>query len=119
MSRYNLFLLLFIISTAAAILFFIFYIQAIFGFAFNDHDYIHSRTPWEFFGRIFSPQVVLSIVIAGITSLASRILGIVMVAKNNTVADGEKALWIIGFVIMSFITSIVFLIMAKGRKFAE
>ena len=118
MSKYNIFLLLFISSTAAAILFFIFYIQAIFGFAFNDHDYLrNTRTPWEFFGRIFSPQVVVTIIIAGITSLAYRIMGIVLVAKNKVVSDGEKALWIVGFVIMSFITSIVFLILAKNRKF--
>ncbi|MFN8253656.1 MAG: hypothetical protein U0V75_17425 [Ferruginibacter sp.] len=120
MSRYNIFLGLFIVSTLAAILFFIFYIQAIFGFAFNDHDYLrNNRMPWEFFGRIFNPQVVFSIIVASITSLAYRIMGIVMVAKNKTVSDGEKALWIVGFVIMSFVTSIVFLIMARGRKFAD
>ena len=35
------------------------------------------------------------------------------------VKDGEKALWIIGFILMGFITAIVFLIMAKGKKFVE
>jgi len=54
-----------------------------------------------------------------VTSLTSRIMGIVAVAKSKTVADGEKALWIVGFALMSFITSIIFLIMAKGKGFAK
>jgi tetrahydromethanopterin S-methyltransferase subunit F len=41
------------------------------------------------------------------------------VAKNSSVSDGEKALWIIGFIIMGFVTAIVFLIMAKDKKFVE
>ena len=57
--------------------------------------------------------------VLGLSSLAYRILGIVYVAKSKTVSDGEKALWIVGFIIMGFITGIVFLVMAKGRKFVE
>ncbi len=120
MTRYNTFLFLFILSTIATAVFLVFYIQAIFGIAFNEHDLSYSRhMPFEFLGRIFSTQVVLSLLVAGITSLAYRILGIVIVARNKSVSDGEKALWIIGFVIMSFITAIVFLILAKSRKFVN
>ena len=120
MSRYNIFLTLFIISVVAAVAFFIFYIQAIFGIVSTAHKY-NGDVPdgFEMMSSIFSPQLLISLVIAGIASLAYRIQGIVLVARNKTVSDGEKALWIVGFVIMGFITAIVFLILAKGRKFVE
>jgi hypothetical protein len=63
--------------------------------------------------------MIISLIVFGISNLACRIMGIVAVAKSKTVSDGEKALWIIGFVLLSFITSIVFLIMAKGRGIAN
>ena len=120
MTKYNTFLLIFILSTLAMIVFFVFYMQAIFGFAMNvnEFDGRHSN-PFEFFGRVFTPQVIISAMVMGFSSLAYRILGIVHVAKNKTVGDGEKALWIVGFIIMGFVTAIVFLVMAKGRKFVE
>lgn len=68
---------------------------------------------------IFSAQVIISGLILGFSSLTYRILGIVHVARNKTVKDGEKALWIIGFILMGFVTAIVFLVMAKGRRFVE
>ena len=120
MTKYNTFLFIFILSTIALIVFFVYYLQAIFGFAIhaNEFDTRHPN-PFEFFSRIFSPEVIISGMIMGFSSLAYRILGIVHVAKNKTVSDGEKALWIVGFVIMGFVTAIVFLILAKGRKFVE
>lgn len=120
MSRYNIFLTLFIISVVAAVAFFIFYIQSIFGFVSTAQKY-GSEAPdaFETFSSIFTPQLIFSIIAAGVTGLAYRIQGIVMVAKNKTVTDGEKALWIVGFLIMGFITAIVFLVMAKGRKFVD
>ena len=118
MTKYNTFLFIFIVSTIAMIVFLVFYMQAIFGFAMsmNEFDGQH-QNPFEFFARIFTPQVIISAIIMGFSSLAYRILGIVYVAKNKTVGDGEKALWIVGFIIMGFVTAIVFLVMAKGRKF--
>jgi hypothetical protein len=120
MSRYNTFLALFIVSIVAAILFFIFYFQAIMGFAFHSHELVQERAdPFEIFASIFSPQVIVTFAIMALASLAYRIYGIVLVARSKTVTDGEKALWIVGFVIMGFITAIIFLIMAKGRRFTE
>lgn len=120
MSKYNTFLVLFIISSIAAVLFFIFYIQAIFGIVATAHKYGNNDTdPFEILSNIFSPQLLISIVVAGITGLAYRIQAIVLVVRNKTVKDGEKALWIVGFIIMGFITAIVFLIMAKGRKYVD
>jgi hypothetical protein len=118
MSKYNTFLTLFIVTAVAAVLFFFFYIQAIFGFAFQDEMYPRDHTdPFEIFSTIFSPQVIISFLLLAAGSLAYRIYGIVLVAKNKQVSDGEKALWIVGFVIMGFITAIVFLVMGKGKGF--
>jgi hypothetical protein len=120
MTKYNTFLLLFIASVIALIVFLVFYLQAIFGFAlnFDEFDKQHPN-PIEFIARIFNPAVIISLALLAFSSLAYRVLGIVHVARSKTVSDGEKALWIIGFVIMGFITAIVFLVMAKGRKFVE
>lgn len=118
MSKYNTFLAVFIISIAALIFFLVFYLNGIFAFAFHADEY-DKGNPLEIFSTIFNPAVIISGLIMGITSLVYRILGIVHVAKNKTVTDGEKALWIIGFIIMGFVTAIVFLIMAKGKKFVD
>ena len=118
MTKYNTFLFIFIVSVIAMIVFLVFYMQAIFGFAMNMNEFDgRHQNPFDFFGRIFTPQVIISAMMMGFSSLAYRILGIVYVAKNKTVGDGEKALWIVGFIIMGFITAIVFLVMARGRKF--
>jgi uncharacterized membrane protein len=118
MNKYNTFLFVFIVSVIAMVVFFAFYLQAIFGFAMNINEFDRNQiAPFEFLRQIFTPQVIISAAVMAFSGLACRVLGIVHVAKSKTVTDGEKALWIVGFIIMGFITSIVFLVMAKGRKF--
>jgi len=120
MTKYNTFLAIYLISVIAMIVFLIFYMQAIFGVIRTVDEFRGDEpSPFLIFNTIFSPQVIISGIILGFSSLAYRILGIVHVARNKTVRDGEKALWIIGFIIMGFVTAIVFLVMAKGRKFVE
>jgi hypothetical protein len=94
-----------------------FYISSIFSLMVHEHEY--SGYPFEILKEIFSVSVMIGLVVLALSSLAVRIMGIVAVAKSNTISDGEKALWIIGFVLLSFITSIVFLVMAKGKGFAK
>jgi cytochrome bd-type quinol oxidase subunit 2 len=118
MSKYNTFLTVFIISIIAFVIFMVLYLNAIFGFAFHVHEQ-PNPDPFEVIFSIFSPGVIISGIVLVVTSLVYRILGIVYVAKSKTVSDGEKALWIVGFILMGFVTAIVFLVMAKGRKFAE
>jgi len=118
MNKYNTFLAVFIISVIAFIVFMTFYLNAIFGFAFHLHE-SRDPDPFDILFTILNPAVIISAIIMGLSSLLYRILGIVYVARNKTVSDGEKALWIIGFIIMGFVTAIVFLVMAKGRKFTE
>lgn len=120
MTKYNTFLTVFIISVIALIVFLIFYMQAIFGFMHTMQEFRGEEpSPFLIFNTIFSPQVIISAIVLGLSSLTYRILGIVHVAKSKTAGDGEKALWIVGFILMGFITAIVFLVMAKGRKFVE
>lgn len=57
--------------------------------------------------------------IPGFSSLTCSIPGIVHVARNKTIKYAEKVLWIIGFMLIGFVTAIVFLIMAKGRNFVD
>lgn len=118
MSKYNTFLAVFIISIIAFAVFMVFYLNAIFGFAFHANEHTNPD-PFEMIFTIFSPPVIISGVILTASSLVYRILGIVYVARSKTVSDGEKALWIIGFILMGFVTAIVFLVMAKGRKFVD
>ena len=65
---------------------------------------------------LFSPQVMEVGIILGLSSLSYRLLGIVHVSRNKIVKDGEKALWIPGFIFIGFITAIVFLVLAKDKK---
>jgi len=120
MTKYNTFLTVFIVSVVALVIFLIVYLQAIFGLVFTlDQLKGDEPSPFLVLSTIFSPAVIISGIILGISSLTYRILGIVYVAKSKTAGDGEKALWIIGFILMGFVAAIVFLIMAKGRKFVE
>ena len=120
MTKYNTFLTVFIISVIAMIVFLVFYMQAIFGVIRTVDEFRGDEpSPFLIFNTIFSPQVIISAIVLGLSSLTYRILGIVHVAKSKTAGDGEKALWIVGFILMGFITAIVFLVMAKGRKFVE
>ena len=118
MNKYNTFLTLFIVTVIAFICFMLFYLSAIFSFI-GDAFMQPNANPSQMFSTIFSTQLIIALVIMLIASLANRIFGIVMIAKTRTISDGEKALWIIGFVLMSFVTSIVFLVMAKGKKFVD
>jgi hypothetical protein len=109
MTKYNTFLVLFILSIASLIVFMVFYLQAIFGFMNTVGEHAPHGTN----------AISVSGGIMALTSLFYRVLGIIRVAKSKTVSDGEKALWIVGFVIMGFITAIVFLVMAKGKQFVD
>jgi hypothetical protein len=113
MTKYDTFFTIFVISIIALIVFLVFYLNAVFGFAFRDHA---DQDPVEILFTLFNPAVIVSLFVLAISNLLYRILGIVHVAKSNA-GDGEKALWIIGFIFMGFVTAIVFLVLAKGRKF--
>ena len=116
--KYNTFLWVFIISILSGIVFLIFYMQAIFSVvAISMHE--REPNPFAIFAHILNPAVLISLLVAIVTGLAYRIMGIVCVAKNKTVSDGERAIWIIGFILLGFVTAIVFLILAKSKKLVK
>ncbi len=118
MTKYNSFLFVFIVSLIALALFLVFFLQGIFSFAFsvgNNQD----PSDYEVFQALFTPQILVSGIVLAITSLIYRVIGIVQVAKNKLVSDGEKVLWILGFIFMGFITAIIFLVLAKKKQFVE
>ena len=117
MRKYSVFLTLCIISVIACCFLIGFYIKAILSVVVLTHN--PKPDPFEILSTIFSPALIFSLVIAIVTSLINRIIGVVAVVKSKAVSDGEKVVWVLGFVFMSFITSIVFLIMARGKKFME
>jgi hypothetical protein len=120
MIRYNTFLLVFIISIITAITSAIFYFQSIFKFIkqveYQDKNII---SPFEMLSTIFTPQLLITVAIAAAAGLTYRIYAIVSITRNKTISDGEKALWIVGFILIGFVTAIVYLALAKGKKLAE
>ena len=114
--KYNTFIWVFILSILSTVVFMVFYLRAIFSFVQHADMYEHNDNPFAFFANIFTPEVIISLVVMVIASLAYRVMGIVWIAKNNVISGGEKALWIVGFIMLGFVTAIVFLILAKSRN---
>lgn len=120
MNKYNSFLTLFIISIIAFIIFLAFYIQAIVALILTFDEFAADKpSPLLVFTTLFNPAVVISGLILAMASLAYRIIGIVHVVRNKVVSDGEKVLWVLGFLFMGFITAIVFLIVSRKRMLLE
>ena len=118
MSRYNIFLSFFVITVVAFIFFMALYFSVILGIIFQAEQHGEAEAI-RVVGPVFGPGLIISAIVLFVSSLVYRVLGIVHVARSKTVPDGEKALWVIGFMIMGFITAIIFLVMAKGKKFVE
>ena len=78
--------------------------------------YTGNTNPFDFLANIFTTEVIVSFIVTVATSLAYRIMAIVWIAKNKIITGGEKALWIVGFILVGFVTAIVFLVLAKSRK---
>lgn len=116
MKQYRLFILSFIISIIAMIVFFASYFNGIMNMVRITSTHQHIQDPFFFFNTLFSPLFFISLAISGLASLTYRILGIVAIARTTNLQGGEQALWIIGFVLFGFITAIVFMAMGKGRN---
>lgn len=82
MKKYYAFLSLFIVTTISFVVFLVFYLKAFFLFFLNTKDGFDPN-PSHLFEAIFTPTIIISLVVAGITSLACRIMGVVMVAKTK------------------------------------
>lgn len=118
MKKYNSFLIFFIVSIISLVVFLVFFLQGIFSVAFSVAEH-NDPSEIEVFHTLFTPQILVSGIVLAITSLIYRVIGIVQVAKNKIVSDGEKVLWVLGFIFMGFITAIIFLVLAKKKQFVE
>jgi hypothetical protein len=119
MNKYNNFLLLFIVEVAAFCIFIYNYLKVFIAFSFETVNQHTPNDPFALFGMIFNPTIIISFIVLLLTSWLTRIFGILSIAKNKTITEGEKVIWVIGFVFMSFIASIVFLFAAKKKGFME
>lgn len=121
MNKYTAFLIAYIAFVIASVVFFAIYINQIGHFlswaSVNiQPDGSYSENPFEVLSVIFTPNLIVSLIMMWTTALTFKIIGIVYVAKSDAVSGGEKALWIVGFCLIGFVTGIVFLILAKERK---
>lgn len=116
--KLRIFLFTFIVSIAASIVFLIFYIKAIYSLSMAAYDGYEPDST-NFFSYIMTPEIIISFLLMVFAALAYRIMAIVWVARNKIISGGEKAIWIIGFIMLGFVTAIVFLLLAKSRQLVE
>jgi len=117
MSRYNTFLTVFITACITIAVFVLFYLQSFFAMAINtEHGIVHESHDFFYF---FNQQIIISGIVTVIANLAYRILGIVYISKIKSLTDVEKVVWALGFIFFGFVVAIVFLLIAKNRKFLD
>lgn len=114
-SLYRTFILCFIISILAFAVFMTQYIQFFRHLIMHDMN-MSDQQPEHVFSLLFSPTLIFSAIIMGLTSLTYKIIGIVFVAQKKELPGGEQALWIIGFIFIGFITAIVFMALGKSKQ---
>lgn len=118
MTKFQGLLLLFLISVIAGIIGLVAYIKGIaelvqtLGLHQNETENVN-----QILSIFFNPVLLISFVVAIIASLAFRILAIVHVSNSTSIEGGEKALWIIGLIFISFITGIIFLVFLNNKRF--
>lgn len=116
---YHLLIVTFILSNIAGILLVVFYFQAI-ADLFGGLDAMAIGAPQEpdpsdVFRFFFGPKIVLSFLVLTVSSLANTIIGIVLIARNRTVSPDAKVLWILGFILLGFVTNIVFFALRRSN----
>ncbi len=116
MNLYRLFILSFIMTLLALGAFIVSYFHALAGIIELAGREEASVLPVEVFRRIFSPALIISGLVLTVAGILYKVLGIVFIARNPNLESGEKAMWIIGFVMLGFITAIVFMAMASSRN---
>ncbi|MBL7707315.1 MAG: hypothetical protein JNM21_17350 [Taibaiella sp.] len=120
LTYYRLLVISFILSLLAGIAFFIFYGSVIISLIGNVQDFSNQiqapPDPEAILRLFFNPALIISGAIAGIASLTNRIIGIILIAGNKTMQEGERVLWILGFILMNIVTNIVFLALKNTRN---
>lgn len=119
MKLYKLFIAAFVISTISMITFLTAYFSGIMSLMnsmpFQDGAQLN-QNPFLFFDKLFTPALIISLLCLSVFSLLNKILGIVFIARNPTVSESAKVLWILGFVFASFIATIVFFVLKNSNN---
>lgn len=115
---YNIFKLAFFISLLGLAVFFVSYFMNIMDLVRNAEQLqeYNNSDPGYVLKTLFSPAMLTSLVITTIAQLTYIILGIVFVVRNKNIQDTERVLWILGFLLVGFVTAIIFMILNKSRR---
>lgn len=120
---YQFLVFTFILGIISSILFLVFYMQgfsALFGGWNNMINIDEAEPPFggpdELFNFLFSPKIIISFLVMLISGIGNMILGIVLIARNRFVKSDAKVLWILGFIILPFVTNIVFFALKKSHN---
>lgn len=117
MTLFRLFIVSFIISIVAFLIFLVVYLTGIFNvMRMTELNNVMPHYPFRVFSQIFSPVFFISLAVTFLSGLVYRVIGIVLVARNDKLQGGEQALWIIGLILFGFITAIVFMAIGKSRN---
>ena len=120
-THYRLLLISFILSLLAGISVIIFYSSGIIALI-SGIEYMPNGTvtnppdPEKVLRAFFNPGLIISGAIAFIASITNRIAGIIIIARNKTMKEGERVLWILGFILINVVTNIVFLALKNTRN---
>lgn len=115
MKLYKPFVIAFIVSVVALIVFMVVHFQTMFSFIKNAET-MKPESPLEVFGMIFTPMWIASFILLILSSLTYQILGVIMIVKNPNINSTDRVLWILGFVMMAFITAIIFMALRKSKN---
>lgn len=120
-THFRLLVLSFIVSLLAGILCAVFYGSAILTLMSSIEPASNGTLasppdPERILHLFFNPALIISGALSGIAAVTNMILGIIIVAGNKKMQEGERVLWILGFILMNVITNILFLALRKSRN---
>lgn len=93
------------------------FVGGLVGEAVDDPNF--DPNPSFIFDNLFSSGNITSLIVLSISSLANKIIGIIIVLKNKIIGSTEKVLWVMGFILFSFITNIVFMALKDSNKLLD
>ncbi len=93
------------------------FVGGLVGEAVDDPNF--DPNPSFIFENLFSSGNITSLIVLSISSLANKIIGIIIVLKNKIIGSTEKVLWVMGFILFSFITNIVFMALKDSNKLLD
>lgn len=115
---YKIFKTTFFLSILFGILLMVFYIKNIMSLSTLEMpvpDDSGMVNPFSIFSQIFTPTILILYILTLICNLTYMIIGIIFIVRKEPMNGTEKAFWIIGFLMLGFITAIVFMVLNKSK----